>query len=622
MPHDQSQSQRDEDAQSSPNQQRDAAQQNPSDEHGNPQHRREHDAARGHDRPRDAQQRRSSSVAIHQLDALITLSAGLLIGIGASYFGIALLILDGVIATSSWFAALLMSVLAVVGAGILYRVAELVSERITPLTSLPRGDLAIVGIGGVIGLTTAFTMAAYAHGQTGPTLQLVFSSFPTGSPSLLSTAGAAVALLIPCILFILQDATAGERAMKHHTQFVQQHAPVEGGDAIREQQPRRVLDKQGVDIASQDDAPRVDATMPDVLPFGENVEFQTPIKREESESAATPEQQASNGDGPGGQSNDTTGSQSSSSDSEPGSDASGRRNPSHQQPRDGEGNRTEQSARDGPANEQAGGEPGITANEFEYDWQTDPDHDFGDVGGLMDAKRELDEDVIKPLRTHQEEAEALGVTPSNIIFHGPPGTGKTFLAKALAAELKFPFVALSGGDVQSKWINESAEQVNALFSEAKQIAEVTGGAVIFLDELDTVLKDRTAVRSHAEDKKIVNEFLSHLEEATDHNIVFIGATNRADALDEAGTRSGRIDKKIEIGMPDQEQREAVLRAQLRDRQHELGERDIKGIAAHTDGLSAADLESLVNSAAKKALGRDKAVIAHQDLKDAFDEFEE
>jgi SpoVK/Ycf46/Vps4 family AAA+-type ATPase len=145
-----------------------------------------------------------------------------------------------------------------------------------------------------------------------------------------------------------------------------------------------------------------------------------------------------------------------------------------------------------------------------------------------------------------------------------------------------------------------------------------GGAVVFLDELDSVLKTRSGSgSSHEEDNKVVNEFLRHLQETKDHNIVFVGATNRLEALDDAGIRSGRIDLKIKVGKPDVEAREAILRTQLSDREHEISDGTIADLAAATDGAVAADLEQLVNRAAKNVLSRGGDTIYRSDLTDDF-----
>jgi SpoVK/Ycf46/Vps4 family AAA+-type ATPase len=256
--------------------------------------------------------------------------------------------------------------------------------------------------------------------------------------------------------------------------------------------------------------------------------------------------------------------------------------------------------------------------ELEFDWTSGSGIDFDDVGGMDEVKVELDQEVIKPLKTHREKAAKLGITPSNIIFHGPPGTGKTFLAKALATELELPFVKLSGGDVQSKWINESSQKVKALFEEAEAVAEEAGGAVVFFDELDSVLKDRGAGQAHEEDTKVVNEFLNRLENTGEHNIVFIGATNRLESLDEAGIRSGRVDKKIHIGIPDCDARASILQAKLSDRPCSLTREQIRTVAERTDGMTAADLTSLVDEAARNSLFRKgDAKITGEDVQQAL-----
>ncbi len=265
--------------------------------------------------------------------------------------------------------------------------------------------------------------------------------------------------------------------------------------------------------------------------------------------------------------------------------------------------------------QRSGQNQGVDFAELEFDWTIDTGIDFDDVGGMDELKAELNRDVIKPLTTHREKAEELGISPTNLIFYGPPGTGKTYLAEALATELNLPFVKLSGADMQSKWINESAQKVNGLFEEARKIAEHDDGAVIFLDELDSVLKSRAGSgNAHEEDNKVVNEFLSQLEDTSDHGIVFIGATNRMESLDGAAIRSGRFDRKIRIGMPDFEARWSILKAQLRDRPHNLAEEQIRAIAERTDGMTAADLASLIEGAARNSLfRRDDCKITQEDI---------
>lgn len=256
----------------------------------------------------------------------------------------------------------------------------------------------------------------------------------------------------------------------------------------------------------------------------------------------------------------------------------------------------------------------LDRSDLQFRWESETDVSFDDVGGMGDVKQELHRDVVKPLTTHRKQAEALGISTSNIVFYGPPGTGKTHLAKAVATELGFPFASLTGTDVQSKWINESAEKVQSLFDEAKRLAIAEGGAVVFIDELDTILKSRTNQRSHEEDTKVVNEFLTHLEATDDHDIVFIGATNRMDSLDEAGIRAGRIDKKIHIGLPDRETRRDILHVQLSDRPNSLTGGHLDQIAGWANEYTAADLQQIVDNAARASLARDDDKITWLDIR--------
>lgn len=154
----------------------------------------------------------------------------------------------------------------------------------------------------------------------------------------------------------------------------------------------------------------------------------------------------------------------------------------------------------------------IDSMDTEFRWQRGTGVDFRDIGGMGSLKQELREDILLPLKEDPKRAKELGVTASNIVFHGPPGTGKTHLAKALASELDQPFAELFGSSIQSKWINESAERVSTLFEEAREVAAEAGGAVVFIDELDSVLKVRTGnTNAHEEDLEVVNEFLNHVE---------------------------------------------------------------------------------------------------------------
>ena len=235
-----------------------------------------------------------------------------------------------------------------------------------------------------------------------------------------------------------------------------------------------------------------------------------------------------------------------------------------------------------------------------FNWQKGSEIRLADVGGMQDVKSELMDAVVQPFEADQERMDGLGISVPNILFYGPPGTGKTHLAKALAGELGYPFVRVSGGEIQSKHINESSTLVNRLFTEADAAAQKLGGAVIFLDEIDTVLSDRGQTdSSHEEDRKVVNEFLNHLD-ATGNRVVFIGATNRVENLDDAATRSGRISLELEVGLPDYETRYKIIESLLADRKHAVSGDGIKTLANRTDGESAADIEARIEEAARIA----------------------
>lgn len=260
----------------------------------------------------------------------------------------------------------------------------------------------------------------------------------------------------------------------------------------------------------------------------------------------------------------------------------------------------------------------IDTNNYHFDWVTAKDVEMADVGGLDEVKEELRQDIVRPMREEPKKAERFNIPLPNVLLHGPPGTGKTYLAKALATELGFPFVSLSGSDVTSKWVNETAEQVGKLFDEAEDLTEKACGAVIFLDELNAVLPERQ-MDSHEEDRKVVNEFLSHLQESARERVLFVGTTNKRDDLDSAAVRNGRIDKEIFVGKPDHEARVGIFEAQLDDRPHDVTEREIEALAEKTFGVVAADIESIVNQAARHAAyGRDGDRIEARDIERHLD----
>jgi SpoVK/Ycf46/Vps4 family AAA+-type ATPase len=247
---------------------------------------------------------------------------------------------------------------------------------------------------------------------------------------------------------------------------------------------------------------------------------------------------------------------------------------------------------------------------FTFGWKSAPSTRFSDVGGMDDLKREMLRSVIRPLSHTDAAYERFNVSPPNgILLYGPPGTGKTHFARAIAGELGHPYLELSAGDIKSRWVNESTEQVNQLFNEAEQFER----CVIFVDEIDALLAGR-GNDLHREHAQVVNEFLAHLDD-DDPSFLLIAATNRADLLDEAATRRGRFDQQYEVGLPDKEARKLIFRVRLRELPSDLDDNEYETLAEQTADRSAADIVGMVDDAAMRAAERDAEVITKDDLLD-------
>lgn len=240
--------------------------------------------------------------------------------------------------------------------------------------------------------------------------------------------------------------------------------------------------------------------------------------------------------------------------------------------------------------------------EYQYNW-TRSDTRFDDIGGYYGVKEQLAEAVLQPARAlAQGDArfDRFGIEPSRgILFHGPPGTGKTLFARALAGELGVPFLELGPADVTSKWINEGPQRIRRLFAEA----DAVGPCVIFFDEAEHLFGGRD-VRggAHAEDRKITSELLVHLT-AADRRAIVVGATNRPGDIDPAILRPGRLATHLEVGLPKEESRHAIVQAKLDGVPHELTAEQLAWLAHHTAGFSGADIDELVTDAKRRAARR-------------------
>jgi len=223
---------------------------------------------------------------------------------------------------------------------------------------------------------------------------------------------------------------------------------------------------------------------------------------------------------------------------------------------------------------------------------------YEDVGGLHEEIQRLREMVELPLR-HPEIFQRLGIEPpKGVLLHGPPGCGKTLLAKAVANESEANFVAINGPEIMSKFYGESEQRLREIFQKAQK----NSPAIIFIDELDAIAPKREEVTGEVE-RRVVAQLLALMDglEARG-NIIVIGATNRVNAIDPALRRPGRFDREIEIGVPDENGRLEIL--QIHTRGMPLAKDvNLKRLADITHGYTGADVSALCREAAMKALRR-------------------
>ncbi len=221
-----------------------------------------------------------------------------------------------------------------------------------------------------------------------------------------------------------------------------------------------------------------------------------------------------------------------------------------------------------------------------------PNVKWDEVGGLTDAKRELQEAVEWPLKFGKVFEELGAVPPKGVLLYGPPGTGKTLLAKAVATESQSNFINVKGPEFLSKWVGESEKAVRETFRKARQAAP----CIIFMDEIDAVVPVRGGEGDSRVTERVVSQMLTEIDGLQSlHNVVVIAATNRPDMIDPALLRPGRFDRLVKIPTPDLEGRKQILR--IHTAQKPLADDvDIDELARKTDGYSGADLAALANEA--------------------------
>jgi transitional endoplasmic reticulum ATPase len=221
-----------------------------------------------------------------------------------------------------------------------------------------------------------------------------------------------------------------------------------------------------------------------------------------------------------------------------------------------------------------------------------PDVKWSEIGGLEDVKKELQEAVEWPLK-FQDLYKVIGYNmPKGVLLHGPSGTGKTLLAKAVATESEANFISIRGPELLSKWVGESERGVREVFRRARQASP----CVIFFDEIDALAPTRGMGGDSMVTERVVSQLLTELDGIQALNgVVVLAATNRIDMVDPALVRPGRFDKIISIPLPNKEARLQILSLNLEGKQKDR-DVDVETLVEMTEGFSGADLSALVNTA--------------------------
>lgn len=245
---------------------------------------------------------------------------------------------------------------------------------------------------------------------------------------------------------------------------------------------------------------------------------------------------------------------------------------------------------------------------------------FKDVAGVDEAKEELQE-VIEFLKDPKRFQKLGGKIPRGVLLIGPPGCGKTLVAKAVAGEAGVPFFSISGSDFVEMFVGVGASRVRDLFEQGRRAAKVSGkGAIIFIDEIDAVgrLRFSGIGGGHDEREQTLNQLLVEMDGfSTEQGLILIAATNRPDTLDPALLRPGRFDRVIVVNLPDISGREAILKVHTRKIKLAT-DVDLKTIAQQTSLFSGADLANVCNEAALLGARRNKEAVDQKDLEDAIE----
>jgi cell division protease FtsH len=240
---------------------------------------------------------------------------------------------------------------------------------------------------------------------------------------------------------------------------------------------------------------------------------------------------------------------------------------------------------------------------------------FGDIAGSEEAKQDLEE-VVEFLKYPKKFANLGARIPKGVLLVGPPGTGKTMLARAVAGEANVPFFSISGSEFVEMFVGVGASRVRDLFAKAKKNAP----CIIFVDEIDAVGRRRGSGMGggHDEREQTLNQILVEMDGFEQgQNVIVLAATNRADVLDPALLRPGRFDRRVNIDLPDRKDRKAILKVHF-TKKPTADSVDLDALAAKSAGSSGADLANIANEAAIIAARHNRKEINNDDVTSAFE----
>tara|TARA_Y100000310_G_scaffold72227_2_gene68261 strand:+ start:9379 stop:10503 length:1125 start_codon:yes stop_codon:yes gene_type:complete len=243
-----------------------------------------------------------------------------------------------------------------------------------------------------------------------------------------------------------------------------------------------------------------------------------------------------------------------------------------------------------------------------------PKISWEDIGGLKDQIQEIKEVIELPLNK-PKVFEKIGIDPpKGILLYGPPGSGKTLLAKAVAQSTKATFIEVVASELNQKYIGEGAKLVRDIFKLAKEKAP----SIIFIDEIDALASERMDIGTSGE-REVQRTFMQFLSELDGFkplsNVKLIGATNRVDVLDSALLRPGRLDRLIEIQLPNEEERGEILK--IHTKSMNLNNVDIIRLTSETKDLSGAEIKAMCTEAGYLAIRKNKYNVNHHDFVDAI-----